>query len=489
MADVLRIDLSFRTTREESLPEELVRQYVGGKGLGTHLLLSEIAPDVEPLGPQNKLILVLAPLAGTAMWGSNRYSAFFLSPQTGGYAESYSGGQLTPQFAKTGYKVVIVEGQSDSPVFLEISEDGAAFHPADDLWGLDAFEAENQMVARIPSPNAQACVIGPAGENLVRFANITNNKWHCLGRGGSGAVLGSKKVKGIVFHGSRSVEVARPAEFKALAKEMAQRSKTDPGVATLHHAGTMNVVRIANAHNMFPTRYWRRGRADKWEENLTIDVLRRRFSVTKATCPPCFIRCINHTRVTEGGHAGLELEGPEYETVFVFGGLCEIDDMAEIVRLNDVCDRLGMDTISAGNLCGLAIEASRRGLIDIDLDFGDAAGVAEFLAMMAGRTGVGTLFADGILRVETELGLEDVAVHVKGMEPAGYDPRVSKGMALGYMTTSRGACHPRATFFREEVQGTGSLQLRLGRGQGREVRGDRGPLLPDGLAHPVSLLP
>ena len=455
MEDLLRIDLTSRRVTQETIAPELIRDYIGGKGIGTRYLLDEVGPDVDPLSPANKLIFVIGPISGTSMFGGNRYGVHYLSPLTGGYGECTSGGHVAPQFARTGYKVVIVEGAADTPVYVEVSEGGGAVHPADDLWGLDTFESEERLVARHrkTAPKAQACVIGPAGENLVRFACVENNKWHSLGRGGAGCVMGSKKLKGVVFHGERTVDAARPDAFRALIRDMAERGKDDPGVAAYRRGGTVNMVRLLNGVNSFPTRYWRTGHLDDIEP-LTTETMRERFWVKNEACPPCIMQCVKHCRVPDGPHEGLELDGPEYETLYVFGGLCQIVDFAEVMYLNDICDRLGVDTMTGGNLCALAIEASRRGLIDLELDFGDAAGVAAFLESMCRRdTELGDLFAEGILAVEKELGLEGVAVHVKGMEPAGYEPRSLKGMGLAFVATSRGACHLRATFYKAELAG------------------------------------
>ena len=460
MGDLLRIDLTSRIVTEETIAPELLREWIGGKGIGTRYLADEVGPDVEPLGPANKLIFVTGPITGTTMFGSNRYGLHFASPLTGGYGECTSGGHVAPQFARTGYRVVIVEGAADTPVYIEVSEAGGQIHAADDFWGLDTYKAEEALVGRHKEqwPKAQACVIGPAGEKLVRFACIENNKWHSLGRGGSGAVMGSKKLKGIVFHGDRKVEPARPERFKELVKDLGARVKDDPGEIAYRRGGTVNMVRLLNGANAFPTRYWRKGHLDDFEP-LTTEAMIEGFLEHNNVCPPCLLQCIKHNVVREGPLKGLEIEGPEYETIYVFGGLCEIVDFAQIMRLNDICDRLGVDTMTAGNLCGLAIEASRRGVIDLGLDFGDAEGVAAFLESMCLREGLGDLFADGVLRVEKELGLEGVAVHVKGMEPAGYDPRTLKGMGLGFATTSRGACHLRGTFYKAELAGISDPQV------------------------------
>ena len=464
MGDLLRIDLTSRTVTEETIAPGLLREWIGGKGIGTRYLADEVGPGVEPLGPANKLIFVNGPITGTTMFGSNRYGLHFASPLTGGYGECTSGGHVAPQFARTGYRVVIVEGAADTPVYVEVSEAGGQIHAADDFWGLDTYKAEEALVGRHKEqwPKAQACVIGPAGEKLVRFACIENNKWHSLGRGGSGAVMGSKKLKGIVFHGDRKVEPARPERFKELVKDMGARVKDDPGEIAYRRGGTVNMVRLLNGANAFPTRYWRKGHLDDFEP-LTTEAMIEGFLEHNNVCPPCLLQCIKHNVVREGPLKGLEIEGPEYETIYVFGGLCEIVDFAQIMRLNDICDRLGVDTMTAGNLCGLAIEASRRGVIDLGLDFGDADGVAAFLESMCLREGLGDLFADGVLRVEKELGLKGVAVHVKGMEPAGYDPRTLKGMGLGFAVTARGACHLRATFYKAELAGFSDPQVLEGK--------------------------
>lgn len=452
MGDLLRIDLTTRTSREETVPPELIKELIGAKGLGTHYLCEEVGPEVEPLSPEAKLIFAIGPMAGTTMLGSNRYGLFFVSPLTGAYCECYSGGNLTPQFAKTGYKVVIVEGKADGHVYLEISEEGAAFHSADDLWGLDAYESEDKIVERTDHKRAQACVIGQAGERLVRFACVNNNKWHQLGRGGPGAVFGSKNLKGMVWHGEKKVEVARPDAYKAVVRDLLERTKGDPGVAAYQRGGTLNMVRIVNGANAFPTRYWRKGTLENFER-ITVETMLAEHGTRNELCPPCVMKCVKRNFVFKGRHKGLEIEGPEYETAYVFGGLCEIKDFSEIMWLNDICDRLGVDSITAGNLCALAIEASQRGLIDEKMDFGDPDCVGDFLTKMCLREGIGDIWADGVLRVEKEYGLEGAAVHVKGMEPAGYDPRVMKGMGLGYATATRGACHLRATMYKPELIG------------------------------------
>jgi len=216
--------------------------------------------------------------------------------------------------------------------------------------------------------------------------------------------------------------------------------------------GTTMMVKIVNDAGAFPTRYWSEGKCEHWEK-INADALHERCQVTPRACLKCFLACGRMTTVQQGRHAGLKLEGPEYETIYAFGGLCLIDSIEEIVYLNDICDRLGMDTITAGNLCGLTIEAARRGKIDYKIDYGDADAIAVLLGKIARREDIGDVLARGIKFAAREWDLDDIAVHVKGLEPPGYDPRVLKGMGLGYATSDRGACHLRATFYKAELSG------------------------------------
>jgi aldehyde:ferredoxin oxidoreductase len=216
--------------------------------------------------------------------------------------------------------------------------------------------------------------------------------------------------------------------------------------------GTPMMVAFMNTARAFPSLYWSAGTLPHWEE-ISAEAMAERFETRPSTCHRCFIACRRVATVREGRHAGLALDGPEYETLFAFGGLCAIDDPAEILYLNDICDRLGMDTITAGNVAGFAIEAARRGALDVDLDYGDVDGIARLLRQIAAREGPGDLLARGVRAAGEALQLEDLAVHVKGLELPGYDPRVLKGMGLAYAVSDRGACHLRATVYKAELSG------------------------------------
>lgn len=449
---LLRIDLSKEKTTVEPIPDSILRSYLGGKGLGSYLLLKENPPHVDPFSPENHLIFTLGPLADTPFYGSSRFAVFTKSPQTGIYSESYSGGKITFSLSRTGYDAIIVEGRSQRPIFLEISDEEVLFHSASPLWGKDTYEAEEAILKKIGKKEAGALVIGPAGENLVKFAVIEIERWRSLGRAGIGAVMGSKKLKGIVFHGKKRREVADLSSLKRLAKDFKGRVKNNPTVHIYKKYGTPMLVSIMNTIGAFPTQYWSKGTLEGWE-GISAESLMERCEVISSACPHCFMACGKITQVKKGRHRGLRIMGPEYETIYAFGGLCMVKSIEEIIYLNDLCDRLGIDTITAGNLAAFAIEASKKGKIRDKLRYGDADGIAEILKKIAYQRGVGRILSEGVRHAASVWGMENEAIHVKGLEPAGFDPRVLKGMGLAYATSDRGACHLRATFYKSELSG------------------------------------
>jgi aldehyde:ferredoxin oxidoreductase len=449
---VLRVDLANQTHFVETVDDSVFRRYLGGKGLGTHLLLEENPAGVDPFSEENRLILTLGPVTDTPIQGSSRYGVFTKSPLTGFYSESYSGGKTAEPMSRAGYDAIILHGKSSKPVFLEISDTSITFHDATNLWGKGTYETEDTVLKAAGVKGAKAIVIGPAGENLVRFALIENDYWRSAGRTGVGAVMGSKRVKAIVFHGEAKREVANGTLVEEFRKKTLAKAKDNPGVAAYKKLGTPMMVALLTNVASFPTRYWAQGRYEHWQK-ISAEAMNEKLGTKPRACNKCFMACGKYSVVNEGRHKGLKIEGPEYETIYAFGGLCMIDRIEEIAYLNDICDNLGMDTITAGNLAAFAIEASRRGRISEDLSYGDVDGIAELLHQIANREGTGAVLAEGIRFASREWGLEDLAIHVKGMEPAGYDPRSLKGMGLAFATSDRGACHLRTTFYKPELAG------------------------------------
>ncbi len=448
---LLRIRLDDQRFSYEEIPDSVLVETLGGKGLGTHLLMKENPVGVEALSPENRFIITVGPATGTNFWSQSRFAVFAKSPATGGFMESYCGGSLAPKIKGCGIDAVVIEGKSPQLSYLVIDENGVSFLDATEMQGKDAYETEAHLLDN-SSPGARGMVIGPAGENLAAIACIKSDKWRSLGRGGMGAVLGVKNLKGISFAGSKKAEIANPELLKKFTLEIANTNLKTPAALGYKKFGTPMQVAVVNGVNCFPTRYWQKGHFEKWE-NLSAPYMQENFDVKACGCPTCFLKCTKLSRIKNGRHAGLEVEGPEFETIYALGGLNELDCLEEVAWLNDLCDRLGIDTMSAGNLSAFAIEGYKRGKTDFEIDYNQPDRMAELFRMIAFSEGLGAILAKGIKQASRELGLEDIAIHVKGLEPAGFDPRVLKGMGLSYATSARGACHLRGTFYKAELSG------------------------------------
>ena len=449
---VLKIDVTKKIFHVEDIDPDIMEASIGGKGLGTQLLLDNNPPGVDPLGPDNHLIITSGPLTGSSLYGSSRYGIFAKSPLTHGYGESYSGGSFAGPLSKTGFDAVMIKGAATSPIWIEINSDTVLFHDAKKVWGKDTFETEDYLKKESKGKHPGIMVIGPAGENLVRFAVIKNDRHRVAGRTGMGAVLGSKKIKGLVCYGDKRPDFHDPEGIKKYKKEMLDRLKNDKVVQAYRNMGTPMMVDILNNAGAFPTEYWKRGRFEK-KDGINAAAMAEKLNSKPHACRDCFLGCGKNGEVGQGRHKGLKLEGPEYETIYAFGGLCMIDEIEEIAYLNRLCDSLGVDTISSGNIAAFAIEASRQGKINEKLEYGSADDVSNLIHKIVQRQGVGGILAEGIKPAAEELDMQDDAVHVKGMEPAGYDPRVLKGMGLAYAVCERGACHLRTTFYKAELSG------------------------------------
>jgi len=454
---ILKIDLTAGQFTIETADEALYRKYLGGKGLASYLLHELNPAGVDPLAPENNLIFATGPVGGTRIWGSCRYGVFTKSPQTGFYCESYAGGKVPEAIDAAGFDAVILQGKCPRPTALVVHPEGVEFHDGRPFWGMETYAAEDALNEKFGgkksgSKRSGAVVIGPAAENLVSFGVIENDYWRSAGRTGPGTVMGAKKVKGILFKGDCTRPLSDEAGVKAFAKAFIAENKAHPAVGAYKSMGTPMLVKMANEAGAFPTKYWSKGTCEHWEK-ISADALHTRCDVTPKACLKCFMACGRLSTIKEGRHAGLKIDGPEYETIYAFGGLCMVDSIEEIAYLNDICDRLGMDTITAGNLCAFTVEASIRGKIEEKYAYGDVDTIAGLLQKIARREGIGDILARGIKYAARKWDLEDIAVHAKGLEPAGYFHHALKGMGLAYATSDRGACHLRATFYKPELSG------------------------------------
>jgi aldehyde:ferredoxin oxidoreductase len=453
---ILRVNLTRGTTKKEPLDPKLARAYIGGRGLGTKLLADEIDPKVDPLAPGNKLIFATGPLTGTGASTSGRYMVVTKSPLTGAIACSNSGGYFGPEVKYCGYDFVIFEGRAKEPVYLWLDNDRVELRPAGKLWGKSTHEADDRLRAET-HPEAKVSVIGPAGEKLARTACIMNDKHRAAGRSGVGAVMGAKQVKAVVAKGSQSVTVARPREFMAASLAVVNKLKASPVTGEgLPKYGTPILVNVINAHGFLPTRNFQQGQFEGADQ-VSGETLADTVLVKNKGCFCCTIACARVSEVKTGKYKGAG-EGPEYESGWALGIATGVSDLAAITKANYLCNELGMDTIEAGVAVATAMELYERGHIPAGdvarpLRFGDAETLVWLIEEMGHRRGFGELAAQGGYRVAERYGHPELFMGSKKQAFPAYDGRGAQGMALGYATSNRGACHLRGYTISVEVFG------------------------------------
>ena len=451
MGKVLRVDLSAKKIREDALSDRTAELFIGGSGFGARILYDETKPDTDPLGPENPLIFAVGPLTGTQVFNSCRFQVVTKSPLTGIFAESNSGGYWGEVFKKCGYDAMVVEGRSDRPVYVSIDEQGARIEDAGHIWGKETFEAE-RVLREKHGKTAEVAVIGPAGENLVKIAGIVTDALHgrSAARCGVGAVMGSKKLKGVVVNGKKDVPVADEERIKQLMKTLAPFMKKDVALA-IHDYGTSAGVEYSEEIGNLPVKNWYQGSWPEGARKISGQAMAKSILVDRYHCGRCVMSCGRTVEAKDGPLKGTPVGGPEYETIGLLGSNLLIDDISAIAKSNELCNRLGLDTISTGGVIGFAMEAYERGLVTrkdlgLDLAWGNAGAVHEMIGMIAGRKGFGDILADGVVRAAERIGgtAAEFAVHVKGLEPPAHDPRAKMTVAVGFATSNRGACHLQA---------------------------------------------
>ncbi len=451
---VLFIDLTKGKLTTKNIPKDLYRELIGGQGFGAWYLYNLIDPKIDPLFPENALIFSTGPLTGTLIPLASRYNVNFKSPLTGLYGVCQSGGYFPNFFKHSGYDVVIVKGRAEKPVFLWIDDGAVEIKSAMHLWGKDTFETEEIVKEELGDKRRiYVASIGPAGERLVRYATIQNEKWHAAGRAGPGAVMGSKNLKAIAVRGGKRPEIYDPDGLRDFLAQFSKEIRENPSAKTYHDYGTHAGTNLVQKLGVYPTRYWSKGTFDKYYE-INSDALQSRIFVRNDACFNCPIACGRYVRLKEGRYAGLE-DVPDYEGYYSFGSLCEVGDIDAVTVAHYLCDRYGMDVISAGNSIAFAMYLYERGKLKSEkpIKFGDSEGLLELLKDIAFRKGIGDLLAEGTREMERRLGVEGLAIHMKGLEPPGYDMRGLKGVGLAFSVAARGACHMRASFYDFELKG------------------------------------
>ncbi len=448
---ILRAKLSDDDFKVDALPTEWIREFIGGDGFAAKLLYSEVPGKTDPLSEANKLIVSTGPITGTLWPMSGRTVFVSKAAQTGIWGESHVGGFFGPELKYSGYDMLVVEGKAETPVYLYIEDSDVQLLDASEFWGLPTNEATAAIQKKHNDPDLQVAAIGPAGEKLVRFSSIIINNARAAGRTGMGAVLGSKNVKAIAVRGHGSVEVADHEGFVELAKEAHDRIRTNPQAREMSKWGTWILTAVKQQIGELPTYNHRTGVFPGWEK-LSADYIRPRYTISDRACFGCSLGCKKVNYVRHGPYAGTLEEGPEYEGLMAFGSSLGIADYPTTLKANQVCNRFGMDVISAGATIGFAIEAFENGLIteeDTDgltLEWDNSELVIQLLEMMGRREGFGDLLAEGSREAARRLGkgTEKYAIHVKGLEVSGQDGRTHRSIALGHATGARGADHLRS---------------------------------------------
>jgi len=450
MGHTLIVDLTSGAITTAPLDEDISREYIGGRGLGTRLLWDMVGPEVEPLSPDNVLIIATGPITGTGFQTSNRFSVSTKSPLTGTVLDANSGGTWGMRFKRTGYDLMIIKGRAPNPVYIEITDDGAAIHDATHLWGMtvpDVSEALGQ-----DKNKRNVLCIGPAGENLVRFAAIMNDLSRAAARGGPGAVMGSKNLKAIVVEGKERVEFDDKERFRFVQYEATKMLKANPITSqALPEFGTAVMMNIINGIGALPTRNFQQSDFEH-AEAISGEAMTDTILVDNDACWACPISC---TRITKT--AKRQGEGPEYETTWAFGASCGISDLEAIAEANYLCNDLGLDTISAGATIACAMELTEKGLLDSDLRFGRADLLTKTVEDIAYRRDLGDELAEGSARLAAKHGAPELSMSVKGLEMPAYDPRGMQGQGLLFATSNRGACHMRGNMLGPEVLGLPKL--------------------------------
>lgn len=439
---VLFINLSKNSFHVKALPKEEYIKYLGARGMAAKLYRDLIDPQIGPLDSENSLIFFTGPLTGTQVPASTKFGLATKSPETGHYLCSNSSGDFGPYLKQNGYDGLIIEGESKTPVALHISGDRVAFLDASKEWGLTVGETDKR-VKETYGDRASVMSIGPAGENLVKFACIQVDE-RSFGRGGAGAVMGKKKLKYITVSSGQTISVYDSQGLKECFAKLSKTARQQK--AGLVEFGTAQMMEIMNEASALPTRNFD---ASEFEGISKIDsqAMKKNYWIKNTSCYRCPVSCTKVCSVKEGPFTGTTSD-PEYETIWAFGAHCGISDFATIIKANRLCDEYGMDTISAGYLAGFAMELSERGEIHQEdtsggkLTFGDGNSLIQILELISRREGIGDLIANGclgIIKVKPEW--EESLVHVKGMPFPAYEPRALKGMGLAMGTSSRGACH------------------------------------------------
>jgi len=451
---ILRVNLSENKISTEEPEEVVYRRYLGGGALSSYYLLKELKPKIDPLGPDNMLIIMTSVINGTNISGANRYSAAAKSPLTGGYGESEAGGWFGPELKTAGFDGIIIQGKSEKPVYLWICDGEAELRDASKYWGKLSGEVQDGLEEEIGDKRIRVLQTGVAGENLVKFAALTNQLKHYHGRTGLGAVMGSKNLKAIAVRGSKRMTPFDEEAARSVFDWF--RENYDKENDMMHLYGTARIVGSLSANGILPTRNFRDGSFEK-AEDITGQTMAETILKRRGTCYACAVAC---KREVEAPELGVEAKygGPEYETIAAMGSLCGIGDLKVIAKANQLCNQYVIDTISTGAAIAFAMECYENGILTkedtngLEVTFGNEEALLKLIEMIGRREGIGDMLAEGVKRAAQHIGkgAEQYAMHVKGQELPMHEARGKQSLALAYATSPTGADHmeaPHDVFF------------------------------------------
>ena len=434
---VLHVDLKKQEIEGKPLNKEWLRDYIGGWGLAVRIFCDLVDPKIDPLSPENAIVIMTGPLCGTLAPTASRTCLVSKSPHTGTIFESNVGGAFGPELKFAGYDGIVITGQASRPVVLRIEDNKVTLENAESVWGKGIFDTEAWLEEKVGF-GVKSLSIGPAGENGITYACVGSEAYRQMGRGGSGALFGNKKLKAIACKGTGGVQVAEMGLFWGKVTEHKESNLLTDDNLWAKTDGTPMLIDLTNELGIHPTRNFTHG-VNPHHHRLDSEAIKE-VKIGDRACASCPLGCGNFTSVN-----GIEMEGPEYETLCLGGSNCEINDLEQIARFNRLCDDLGMDTISAGNIIGLAMEMTQSGVHDFGLAFGEPDAYLAVLSEIARRsTERGKDLALGAAKLAAKYGIPEQAAQVKGLEMPAYDPRGNYGMGLAYATSERGACHLRA---------------------------------------------
>ena len=444
----LEVDLTGQTTRDHSITEDFCKKYIGGATMAAALIYDRVSPGLDPLSAENPMVMATGPFTGSSVPMVSRYAVAGISPLTGFWGEATSGGVFPFRLKGAGWDGIIVTGRADRPVYLYLNRGKAEIRDAAGVWGMDTYETQQMIKDELGDDQVSVACIGTAGEKLIKYACIVNDKGRAAGRCGLGALMGSKNLKAVVAGGNLKPEQADAGKLGELSRQAIRDINGNLVSAAFREYGTLMYTDMAMVLGDAPAKYFTKNVFPV--SKVTGQALRQKYSVANYACRGCPIGC---GRKLKDFKPGLDVDGPEYETTMAFGPLCLNTDLDSIVEANHLCNASGIDTLSAGVSIAYAfylydLGVLKKDQVGIPLEWGDGAAVLKLLQKIINQEGIGVLLSKGTLAMARELGRdEDEAAQVKGLEVPMHDGRAFHGLAVSYATGPRGACHLKGDYY------------------------------------------